>query len=126
MGPSLSMVQASVMHPCRLTRPNVGRSPLAPQRVHGEMMLPKVSLPMANPTSPATAADAEPADDPLDPSFTYHGLRVCPPNHWSPWASAPRVSLATRTAPASSSLRATVALVSSVWSLYGPAPQVVL
>src|SRR2546423_9627939 len=125
-GPSLSMLHDRVMHPCRLTRPNVGRRPVAPHREHGETMLPSVSEPMPNPISPATAADADPADDPLDPSFGSHGLRVMPPNHSSPIASAPRVSLATRTAPASSSRRATVAFTSSVWSLKWPAPQVVL
>src|SRR5262249_30180823 len=125
MGPSLSMVQARAMHPARLTRPKVGRNPLAPHWVHGETMLPSVSVPMAKPTSPATTADADPADEPLEPCFTFHGLRVLPPNHWSPMASAPSVSLATRTAPASSSRFAIVALVSSFWSLYGAAPHVV-
>ena len=46
------------MQPCRLTRPNVGRRPVAPQARHGETMLPRVSLPMANPTNPAATADA--------------------------------------------------------------------
>src|SRR3954454_14519056 len=126
MGPILSIDHASDMQPCRLTRPNVGRGPEAPQARQGETMLPSVSVPMANPTSPAATADADPADDPLDPCLAFHGLRVIPPNHWSPWARAPSVSLATSTAPASSSLRATVALVSRVWSLNGAAPQVVL
>src|SRR5262245_63491824 len=99
------MVQERVMQPARLTRPNVGRSPLAPQRLHGETMLPSVSEPIAKPTSPATVADADPAEEPLEPCLTFHGLRVMPPNHWSPIARAPSVSLATRTAPASSSLR---------------------
>jgi hypothetical protein len=63
----LSIVHDSVMHPVRAIRPNVGRSPLAPHRLHGDTMLPSVSLPIANPTSPATTADADPADDPLDP-----------------------------------------------------------
>ena len=54
------MLQHSVMQPCRLTRPKVGRSPVAPQRVQGETMLPSVSLPSAKPTSPAATADARP------------------------------------------------------------------
>ena len=62
-GPSLSMLQASVMQPARLTRPNVGRRPVTLHRRLGETMLPSVSLPMANPTSPAATAAAEPADD---------------------------------------------------------------
>ena len=41
------------MAPCRLTRPNVGRSALTPQRVAGDTMDPNVSLPMLKPTSPA-------------------------------------------------------------------------
>src|SRR5437868_12605318 len=87
MGPSLSMLHDSVMQPCRLTRPNVGRRPVTPQRVHGDTMLPSVSLPMPKPTSPAAVADAEPADEPLDPSLGFHGLRVMPPNQRSPIAS---------------------------------------
>ena len=113
------------MQPCRLTRPKVGRSPDAPHARQGEMMLPSVSLPMAKPTSPAAAADAEPADEPLDPVRGSHGLRVRPPNHWSPIARAPSDSLATSTAPASSSRAATVAFASITRSLNGVAPQVV-
>src|ERR1700678_4005507 len=113
------------MQPCRLTRPKVGRSPDAPQARQGETMLPKVSLPMANPTSPAATAEADPADDPLEPVRGSHGLRVRPPNHWSPIASAPRESLATSTAPASSRRAATVALTSITRLLNGVAPQVV-
>src|SRR5207244_5674905 len=89
IGPRLAMLQASAMQPCRLIRPNVGLSPVAPQRVHGETMLPSVSVPMAKPTRPAATVAAEPADEPLDPCFGFHGLRVIPPNHWSPIASAP-------------------------------------
>ena len=46
---------------------------------------------------------------PLDPGSRFHGFRVVPPNHTSPHASAPSVSLATRTAPASSSFSTTAA-----------------
>src|SRR5437899_12069022 len=107
-------------------RPNVGRSPVTWQRVHGEMMLPRVSVPIAKPTSPAAVVHAEPAEEPLDPCFEFQGLLVWPPNHWSPCASAPSVVLATSTAPASSSFWATVAFTSIVWLLNGAAPQVVL
>src|SRR5690349_13416437 len=110
MGPILSIDQASDMQPCRLTRPNVGRRPDAPQARQGETMLPSVSLPSAKPTRPAATAEAEPADDPLEPLRGSQGLRVIPPNHWSPCASAPSDSLASSTAPASSSRSATVAL----------------
>src|SRR5579872_913171 len=58
IGPSLSMLHDSVMQPCRLTRPKVGRRPVTPQRVQGDTMLPRVSLPMAKPTSPADVDDA--------------------------------------------------------------------
>src|SRR5436305_11646807 len=95
IGPILSMDHASDMQPCRLTRPNVGRRPEAPQALHGETMLPCVSLPIANPTRPAATAEAEPADEPLDPLRGSQGLRVMPPNQRSPCASAPSVSLAT-------------------------------
>src|SRR5262245_19010729 len=126
IGPSLSMLHDSVMQPCRLTRPNVGRRPVIPHSRLGETMLPIVSLPIAKPTSPPAVALADPADQPLDPPSADQGLRVCPLNHRSPLASAPSDSLATRTAPASSSRRATVAFTSSSCSLYGSAPQVVL
>src|SRR5581483_3536702 len=94
MGPSLSIVHDSAMAPVRGTSPKVGRSPVVPQRVDGEEIEPKVSEPMAKATQPAAVAEAEPADDPLEPCLGFHGLRVIPPNHLSPWASAPSVSLA--------------------------------
>src|SRR5262245_47395017 len=120
------MLQVKVMQPKRLTRPNVGRKPVVPQTRQGETMLPRVSLPSANPTSPAATVAAEPADEPLDPCAGFQGLRVFPPNHWSPMAKAPRESFAARTAPASSNRRATVAVHPRVWPLNGAAPQVVL
>ena len=40
-------------------------------------MLPKVSLPIAKPTSPAATADAEPADEPLEPSPGFRGFVSC-------------------------------------------------
>ena len=42
-------------------------------------MDPSVSVPMAKAQSPAAVAEAEPALDPLDPSFRFHGFRVRPP-----------------------------------------------
>src|SRR5437764_9609670 len=101
-GPSLSMVQERAIAPVRGTSPKVGRRPVVPQRVDGEEMDPKVSEPMAKATQPDAVAEAEPADDPLDPCLVFQGLRVMPPNHLSPCARAPRVSLATSTAPAAS------------------------
>src|ERR1039457_6944757 len=125
MGPSLSMVQLSAITPVRGTNPNVGRNPVAPQRVHGELMEPSVSDPMAKATHPAATALAEPADEPLDPCFGFHGLRVRPPNHLSPIASAPSVNLATSTDPAASSRWTTVASSSNDWCSNPPAPHVV-
>src|SRR3954447_5342348 len=96
IGPILSMLQARAMQPCRLTRPKVGRSPDVPQTRQGETMLPSVSLPSAKGTSPAAVADAEPADEPLEPLVGLHGLFVWrSPNHRSPEARAPSDSLAT-------------------------------
>jgi len=105
------------MQPCRLTRPKVGLSPVHPHRLEGETMEPSVSVPMANPTSPAATAEAEPAEEPLEPSSGFHGLRVVPPNHTSPMARAPQESLARRTAPAASSRFTTSASSSRTWSL---------
>src|SRR5215470_2205358 len=120
------MLHESAMAPVRGTNPNVGRSPVQPQRVLGDEIDPSVSDPTANATHPAATADDEPADEPLDPCAGFHGLRVFPPNHWSPIARAPRESFAARTAPASSNRRATVAVHPRVWPLNGAAPQVVL
>src|SRR5687767_10834187 len=104
-GPTVSCVQASVIPPYRLTRPNVGRKPAIPLRSAGCTIEPPVSEPMANPTSPAAVAAPDPADDPDASSFKFHGFRVRPPNHCAPTARAPVVSFATRTAPAVLSLR---------------------
>src|SRR5919107_3763889 len=125
MGPSLSIVHESAIAPVRGTRPNVGRSPVAPHRVDGEEIEPNVSLPTENPTSPAAVADAGPADEPLEPWSGFHGFFVVPPNQTSPIASSPNVSLATSTAPAASRRRRTVASASITCALYGAAPHVV-
>src|SRR5580698_4294579 len=125
MGPSLSIVQLSAMAPVRGTKPKVGRRPVTPQRVDGEEMEPSVSEPMENATHPAEVADAGPAEEPLEPCLGFQGLRVRPPYHLSPMASAPRVSLAMRTAPAVSRRLTTVASSSMVWCSKPPAPQVV-
>ena len=69
------MLQLSAMAPVRGTKPKVGRSPVAPQRVLGEEMEPSVSVPSAKPTQPAAVALALPAEDPLEPCFGFHGLR---------------------------------------------------
>ena len=89
IGPSLSIDHERAIAPARLTRPKVGRSPEAPQRVDGETIEPSVSLPIANPTSPATTAAVDPAEDPLDPCSRFHGFRVSPPYQHIPAAPAP-------------------------------------
>ena len=69
--------------PARLTLPNVGRKPQVRQRMLGETMLPKVSLPSAKLASPAATAAALPAEEPLLPCCGFHGLRVMPANQRS-------------------------------------------
>src|SRR5262245_64394613 len=103
IGPILSIVQLNPIAPYRLTRPYVGRSPVTPQRDDGETIEPSVSVPIENPTNPAEVAEAEPADDPLEPvlsSSGCQGLRVTPANHRPPCASAHIESLASSTATA--------------------------
>src|SRR5680860_512081 len=104
IGPILSRLQESVIAPDLLTEPKVGRNPVAPQVVDGDIMEPCVSVPNENGTSPATVAAAGPAEEPLEPSNIFHGFLVRPPNQTSPEASAPSVNFAISTAPASSSL----------------------
>src|SRR5437867_4179218 len=106
-------------------RPKVGLRPLTPQRVQGEMMLPQVSVPIANPRRPAAVAAAEPAEEPLEPWSGFQGFLVMPPNQTSPQASSPTVVLATSTAPASSRRETTVAFSGRTWFLKGFAPHVV-
>src|SRR5215510_1208120 len=99
-GPTVSWVQASVMPPYRLTRPNVGRKPATPFRSAGPVIDPPVSVPMEKPTSPAAVAAPGPADEPAASSLVFHGLRVKPPNHCAPTARAPVDNFATMIAPA--------------------------
>jgi len=125
IGPTLSIVHDSGIAPWRLTAPNVGRRPATPHCRHGETIEPSVSVPSANGTSPAATALAEPADEPLLPFSGSYGLRVRPPCHRSPMASAPSDSLATSTAPASCSFCSGVAVTSQTWSRHGAPPNVV-
>ena len=125
IGPSLSIDQHSVMAPVRGTRPNVGRSPVSPQRIAGLTMLPSVSLPIENATSPAAVAAPGPALEPDAPSSSSQGFIVCPPNQMSLSASAPRLSLAVSTAPAAWRRRTTAASSFGTRFLNGSAPYVV-
>src|SRR5205809_7857422 len=83
IGPSLSRDQQSVIAPVRGTRPNVGRRPVTPHRIAGLTMLPPVSLPMENATSPPAAAAPGPALDPDAPPCKSHGFIARPPNQLS-------------------------------------------
>jgi hypothetical protein len=65
----------------------------------GDVIEPSVSVPMANPHSPAAVVAAGPALDPFDPSFKFHGLRVRPPYQISLYASALTLVLPSNTAP---------------------------
>src|SRR5262249_56842007 len=102
-----------------------GRGLGMPKRMLGPTMLPPVSLPMAKPTSPAAAAAPGPALEPDEPSSSSHGFTVWPPNHISLSARAPRLSLATSTAPASFRRFTTAASAVGTRFLNGSAPYVV-
>jgi hypothetical protein len=102
IGPILSIDHTSAIAPVRETRPKVGRRPVTPFVDDGDEREPRVSVPMANPTQPAAVAEPGPADEPLEPASSFHGLFVRPPNHTSPCASSPSVSFAMSTAPAAS------------------------
>src|SRR5687768_17224515 len=110
IGPALSRLQLNTMAPLLLVAPKVGRSPVTPQRVDGDIIEPHVSVPMAKGNSPAAVAAAEPAEEPLDPCFRFQGLLVRPPNQRSLNARAPKDSLAQSTAPALVSCSNTKAL----------------
>ena len=71
---------------------------------------------MEKPTNPPAVADPGPAEDPPEPVVGSQGFIVWPPNHLSPPASSPVVSLATSTAPASRSMSMTDASISMTWS----------
>ena len=123
IGPTWSSVHASDMTPSRGTRPYVGLSPVTPQSEAGIRIDPPVSVPSAKGNSRAATATAEPEDDPPAHRDGFHGLRVV---LVGPAANSNVCSLATRTAPASSSRWATVALVSGTRSSYSRDPPVVL
>src|SRR5579864_2592282 len=126
IGPILSSDQHSCMQPYRLTRPNVGLSPTAPQTMEGAMRLDEVSVPMEKPTSPAAAATAGPDDEPAASRRGFQGFRVMPRYHKSePPANGFVANFATSTAPAFSSRSATVAFTSMTRSRYCETPQVV-
>src|SRR6185312_2784359 len=109
IGTNLSMLQLRAIAPYLLTRPNDGRNPVTPHSVDGETIEPNVSDPMAKGRQPALTADAEPADEPLEPRVISHGFFVLPPNQTSPCASSPNDVFAISMAPAFSRRVITVA-----------------
>src|SRR2546423_5683877 len=111
-GPGWSSDQESGTAPNRLARPNVGLRPTQPQSAAGMRMLPPVSLPSAAYASLATTATADPPDEPPGIFVVSHGLRTSPKCGFTelmPYANSCRPSLPRSTAPASRSLRTTVA-----------------
>ena len=90
---------------------------MSPQRVDGDTIEPRVSLPIPNAMQPAAVAEAGPAEEPLEPWSVFQGFLVVPPYHTSPWANSPSDSLATSTAPAASSRSTTLAVSGSIRSL---------
>src|SRR5229473_5414598 len=125
IGPTLSKLHAPGIIPLRLTRPNVVRKAVTPQRIAGSTMDPPVSVPMANATKPAAVAEPGPAEEPPEPSVVSHGFFVCPPNQTSSCANSPVASFATSTAPALFRRSTTVASVGIICCLKGGAPHVV-
>ena len=85
-------------------------------------MLPPVSLPIEKATSAAAVAAPGPALEPDAPSSSSHGFIVCPPNQMSLSASAPRLSFAMSTAPASFRRRTTAESAAGTRFLNGSAP----
>jgi len=85
MGPILSIVHESAIAPYRLTRPNVGRSPLTPQHADGNMIDPHVSVPIANGTSAAPTDAPDPLDEPPLQYCRFHGVRPGPVNDAFAW-----------------------------------------
>src|SRR5690348_7720474 len=78
MGPILSMDQAMVMTPRRLTRPKLGRIPEMPHQLVGQMIEPRVSDPKAKAASAADTMAPEPLEEPQVQSLVFQGLRQGP------------------------------------------------
>ena len=85
-GPILSIEYDSAMAPRRLTRPYVGRNPLTPQNAEGHTIEPHVSVPIANPASPAATIAPDPEDDPHVQHFVSHGFFASPCNEADAYA----------------------------------------
>ena len=114
IGPSLSILQLRAIAPYLLILPKLGRSPVVPHSDEGDTIDPRVSEPIAKGIHPAATADADPAEEPLDPRFRSQGFLVFPPNQTSPIANSPKVIFAISIAPAFSNLVITVASTSII------------
>src|SRR5258707_9005221 len=117
MGPAVSWLCAMGMMPARLTSPRVGLRPTMPLADDGHTIEPSVSVPMARAHRLAATAAAEPELEPHGLRSSTYGFFACPPRALQPLlerlermlAHSLRFALPSRTAPASRSLRATVA-----------------
>src|SRR5450631_1537291 len=115
MGPSLSIDQAIVIAPYRLTRPKLGRIPEIPHHVVGQIIEPRVSEPIAQVASAAETIAPDPLEEPQVQQSVFQGLRAGPVSdafpleYPSPPASSIIAALPISTAPARLSFSMTVA-----------------
>ena len=86
--------------------------PVTPHMAAGWRTEPPVSVPVVSGTSPAATAAAEPPDEPPGTRVLSQGFFTGPKYEFSlpePMANSSQLSLPTQTAPASRTLRTTVA-----------------
>ncbi len=126
IGPTWSRLSASGSTPWRLTRPQVGLMPVSPLAPHGKRIDPPVSVPMLPWHSPAAVATPDPLDEEPTQWSACQGFCGTGSDGWCT-ENAPSVmcSLPSITAPASNSLRTTVASSSGTLSFRIALPQVV-
>ena len=119
--------------PARLTSPSVGLMPTMPLVCDGQMIEPSVSVPTAAAHRFAATATPEPELEPHGLRSSAYGLRVWPPRLLHPltewverkFAHSLRLVLPRMTAPASRSLRATVASCAAIEPSSASEPAVV-
>ena len=111
MGPTVSIDHDTPATPRRLTRPQVGLSPVSPLQVAGMRVDPPVSSASDVAHRNAAVAAAEPLLEMPGFRDKSHGLRGVPPGWWklSPKANSERFSLPSSTAPACFSRATTTA-----------------
>jgi hypothetical protein len=116
IGPSLSIVHAIAIAPCRLTRPKLGRIPEIPHHDEGQIIEPRVSDPIAHGAIADATIAPDPLDDPHVQYFVFQGFLHGPVNEASPaeYPSPPASSIIAAfpisTAPARFNFSITVAL----------------